>query len=145
MTIRRLLITLGVLAALVISSTTAMATTYHSQKARAHTAAHGASKLKESTSHGSHAKKSKSHAHGRGHAHAQNKHATPTATITGTAATGTPSVTGTPTVTVTGTPQASVTGTVLATAAASVTATCMPGNGFGDTNHCHSGPPGHNN
>jgi hypothetical protein len=22
---------------------------------------------------------------------------------------------------------------------------CKPGNGFGDKNHCHTGPPGHDN
>jgi hypothetical protein len=40
--------------------------------------------------------------------------------------TATPTATVTPTVTLTLTP----------------TPTCKPGNGFGDKNHCHSGPPG---
>jgi hypothetical protein len=26
-----------------------------------------------------------------------------------------------------------------------VAANCKPGNGYGDKNHCHSGPPGQNN
>src|SRR6266700_1828958 len=35
--------------------------------------------------------------------------------------------------------------TVSPTVTLTPTPTCKPGNGFGDKNHCHFGPPGHDN
>jgi hypothetical protein len=34
--------------------------------------------------------------------------------------------------------------TTTTTKATTTTTVCKPGNGFGDKNHCHSGPPGQN-
>ena len=59
-------------------------------------------------------------------------------TTTGTRTTGT-TTTGTKT---TGTTTTGTTTTTESTTS-STTTQCKPGNGFGDKNHCHSGPPGH--
>jgi len=63
---------------------------------------------------------------------------TDTPTTTTTTGTGTSSDT---TTTTTGTGTSSDTSTATTTTTGSTT-TCKPGNGFGDKNHCHSGPPG---
>jgi len=71
-----------------------------------------------------------------------------TTTGTGTTTTGTTTTgTGTTTTgtTTTGTTGTTTTGTTTTTESttSSTTTQCKPGNGFGDKNHCHSGPPGH--
>ena len=61
---------------------------------------------------------------------------TTTTTGTGTMTTGTGTTT-------TGTGTMTTETTTTESTTSSTSTQCKPGNGFGDKNHCHSGPPGH--
>ncbi len=68
---------------------------------------------------------------------------TTTGTGTGTMTTGTGTMTTGTGTTTTGTGTMTTETTTTESTTSSTSTQCKPGNGFGDKNHCHSGPPGH--
>jgi hypothetical protein len=133
---RTVWVALWVLAVLLFSSSASGATSQHSPRAPRLTSAHAG----------------KPH-HKQKHKNLGKPTATPTplrtitstpveSTVTQTTSTATATNTAVPP-TQTNTPPPASGTAVPDTATPAPSPTCLPGNGFGDKNHCHSGPPGH--